>query len=108
MTTPARPARRRLVAAGVLVAVLLGLAACAAQANALAAPAAGPGFWLGLWHGFICPIAFLISLFNDHVGIYAVHNSGRMYDFGFVVGVVIGAGVFHSPFYARRRAGKGD
>jgi hypothetical protein len=30
------------------------------------------GFWLGLWHGIICPVTFLISLFNDNVNIYEV------------------------------------
>jgi hypothetical protein len=28
------------------------------------------GFWLGLWHGFILPFAFVVSLFNDKVSIY--------------------------------------
>ena len=44
------------------------------------------GFWAGLWHGAICPIAFFISLFNHHVRIYEVHNTGALYDLGFVLG----------------------
>ncbi|HEY3409439.1 MAG TPA: hypothetical protein VGK53_14805 [Propionicimonas sp.] len=44
------------------------------------------GFWLGLWHGFISPIAFIVSLFNHQVGIYEVHNNGGWYNFGFVFG----------------------
>jgi hypothetical protein len=52
---------------------------------ALSVPA--PGFWRGLWHGIIAPIAFLVSLFSDHVRVYALPNSGRWYDFGFMVGI---------------------
>ena len=44
------------------------------------------GFWAGLWHGIICPITFIVSLFNPGVRIYEVHNRGRLYDFGFLIG----------------------
>jgi hypothetical protein len=44
------------------------------------------GFWAGLWHGLICPIAFVVSLFNHGVRIYEVHNSGVLYDLGFLIG----------------------
>ena len=44
------------------------------------------GFWAGYWHGSIAPIAFLVSLFNEQVGIYETHNNGKWYDFGFVLG----------------------
>ena len=47
------------------------------------------GFWLGLWHGIIVPITFIISLFSDTVGIYEVHNNGGWYDFGFVIGASV-------------------
>jgi hypothetical protein len=81
------------------LAVVLGglaLAACAPGANDVAA--AGDqqlaGFWLGLWHGVITPVTFVISLFNDNVNIYKVHNNGNWYNFGFVLGlsVVFGSG----------------
>jgi len=45
------------------------------------------GFWAGLWHGLISPLTFLISLFNPNVRIYETHNRGRLYDFGFILGV---------------------
>lgn len=56
------------------------------------------GFWMGLWHGIIAPIAFFISLFTDNVNIYDVHNSGNWYDFGFVLGagILFGGGIFGS------------
>ena len=49
---------------------------------------AGPaGFWVGLWHGLISPITFLVSLFNANVCMYESHNKGRLYEFGFLLGV---------------------
>lgn len=50
------------------------------------------GFWRGLWHGFITPVAFLISLFKDDVGVYEAHNNGKWYNFGFVLGLSITLG----------------
>ncbi len=44
------------------------------------------GFLYGLLHGFITPVSFIVSLFNDEVAIYAVNNSGGWYDFGFLLG----------------------
>ncbi len=60
---------------------LLLLAACVAGPNDLVGTAAQganypAGFWLGLWHGMICAITFLLSLFNDNVSMYEVHNKG--------------------------------
>ncbi len=50
------------------------------------------GFWRGLWHGFIAPFAFLLSLFKDDVGVYEAHNDGKWYNFGFVLGLSITLG----------------
>lgn len=47
------------------------------------------GFLSGLWHGFIAPFSFVISLFSDNVALYAVNNTGGWYDFGFVLGAGI-------------------
>ena len=80
--------RRRLVVSLIVVSLLL--AACAAGANpeiGVAAPDGDvAGFWLGLWHGLIAPIAFIVSLFSDTVNIYEVHNNGNWYNFGFILG----------------------
>ncbi len=49
-------------------------------------PGANPaGFLAGLWHGIICPITFVVSLFNPNVRIYETNNRGRLYDFGFII-----------------------
>jgi hypothetical protein len=72
-----------------LLAAALTLAACAAtQASDAVAPAA-PGFLLGLWHGFIFPVAWIVSLFAGKVAIYAVPNNGGWYDFGYFLGIVV-------------------
>ena len=67
----------------------LALGACAAtQAPDAVAPAA-PGFLLGLWHGFIFPVAWVVSLFLPKVAVYAVPNNGGWYDFGYFLGIVV-------------------
>jgi hypothetical protein len=90
-----------------VIALALILAACAAGANpAVGTPAEGgdpAGFLLGLWHGFISPITFLISLFNENVNIYEVHNGGNWYDFGFVLGAGI---LFGGGFLGMGRSGR--
>ena len=64
------------------------LAACVAQqSNSVVVPTA-PGFLLGLWHGFIFPVAFLVSLFTDQISVYSVPNNGHWYDAGYFVGIV--------------------
>jgi len=50
------------------------------------------GFWAGLWHGLVAPITFLVSLFVSGVSIYETNNSGRWYEFGFILGVGAHAG----------------
>ena len=89
---------RRVLLAAVVV-LLLG--ACAAGTNA-AVSNNGAGFWLGLWQGMIIPVTFVISLFNDNVSIYEVHNNGNWYDFGFVLGLTFPYGAVGGGA-ARRR-----
>ncbi len=81
--TPTRP----LPAPVLLLPLMLALAACAQQASSAVAPDA-PGFLLGLWHGFIFPVAAILSIFMPDVAIYAVPNNGGWYDFGYFIGIV--------------------
>jgi hypothetical protein len=82
---------------------LLALGACATQNAAAVAPAA-PGFLLGLWHGFIFPVAWALSLFLPDVAIYAVPNDGGWYDFGYFLGIVVfGVGARKSQTVYRDR-----
>lgn len=62
------------------------LAACATQVSSAVAPNA-PGFLFGLWHGFIFPIAWLLSLIVPEYAVYAVPNNGGWYDFGYFLGI---------------------
>jgi hypothetical protein len=50
------------------------------------------GFWAGLWHGLICWITFIISLFSKSVEMYEINNSGGWYNFGFLLGASIALG----------------
>ena len=86
------------------LAAILALAACAAtQAPDAVAPNA-PGFWLGLWHGFIFPVAWLVSLLVPKVAVYAVPNDGGWYDFGYFLGIVVfGVGARKSHIVYRDR-----
>jgi len=76
----------------VVLAMLL-LAGCAAEANPQQNTPGSDGdvagFWLGLWHGVIVPVTFVISLFSDTVELYEVHNNGNFYNFGFVLGISV-------------------
>jgi hypothetical protein len=68
---------------------ILALTACAATQQPDAVAAGAPGFLLGLWHGFIFPVAWVVSLFVPKVAVYAVPNNGGWYDFGYFLGIVV-------------------
>ncbi len=81
----------------VLLGALLLLAACAPGPNTLLGVVLTPGekvagFWLGLWHGLITPITFVVSLFTREVNVYEVHNNGAWYNFGYLMGVITAFG----------------
>jgi hypothetical protein len=89
-----------------MIGAMLLLSACAAtQApDAVAHNPGTPGFLLGLWHGFIFPVAWVISLFADKVAVYAVPNDGGWYDFGYFLGIVVfGVGARKSTTVYRDR-----
>jgi len=65
--------------------VILALTGCAHQPSGALSPS-GPGFLLGLWHGFIAPISLVGSFLADH-RIYAFPNAGVIYDLGFLLGL---------------------
>jgi hypothetical protein len=71
--------------------MLIMLAGCAPGSNQSAGTAsehhAVAGFWLGVWHGFIAPFVFVVSLFRGNLNIYEVHNNGAWYNFGYLFGL---------------------
>ena len=93
--TPGVQVKLRLLVPLAVFSILV-LGACSAGANPETGVAAADGdiagFWMGLWHGIIAPITFIISLFRDTVNVYEVHNNGNWYDFGFIFGLTISLG----------------
>ena len=88
-----------------LFVVMLALAACAAHQASTAVQPQAPGFLLGVWHGFIFPIAWFVSLFFPDVAVYAVPNNGGWYDFGYFIGIVfLGVGSHGSRKAAANRS----
>jgi len=80
--------RTPLIRIGAVVALAVALAGCIATEMPSAVQPTAPGFWLGVWHGFIFPVTFIFSLFTDRVAIYAVPNNGGWYDAGYFIGIV--------------------
>ncbi len=97
---------KMIVISLVLVLIFLLSVSCApGNARFVEGPA---GFWSGLWHGLICWITFIISLFTDNVHMYEINNTGNWYDFGFLIGVMIifGGGSGSSKCRKRKKSRK--
>lgn len=95
-----------IMAAVLFLAILLTACAPGVNPEIGTAPEARDvaGFWLGLWHGIIAPVTFVISLFTDNVNLYEVHNNGNWYNSGFMLGVVI---LFSGGAGSGARSGRG-
>ena len=78
--------------------------ACAATQDAHSIAKSAPGFFAGLWHGLIFPLAWIVSLFTNAVAVYAVPNDGGWYNFGYFLGIVVfGVGAKRSHTVYRDR-----
>jgi hypothetical protein len=77
----------KFIAFAALAVLVFGLASCA-DVEPVRECLQGKqyGFLYGLLHGFITPVSFIGSLFDDNVAIYAVNNNGGWYDLGFLLG----------------------
>jgi hypothetical protein len=78
----------------VVVPLALVLTACAHQPSPDVIGYDVPGFWVGLWHGFIAPFSLIGSFFDSSIRAYAFPNSGWWYDLGYVLGIggILGGG----------------
>ena len=47
------------------------------------------GIGQGLWHGLISPVTLVLSFFNENVQMYEVHNNGKEYNLGFLLGSAV-------------------
>lgn len=72
--------------AGLVLALSLGLAACARQPSGVMPVDDPPGFLLGLVQGFGILFAFIGTFFVDDMAIYAVPNTGWPYNLGYIIG----------------------
>jgi hypothetical protein len=93
---------KRLPRMAIVVSGCFLLTACAHQ---IQASADYPGFWIGLFHGFISPFALIGSAFMD-IRVYEPPNSGGWYDLGFMLGcgLIFGASGSQTPFQFKIRA----
>ena len=72
-----------------LISILLILAVAPIGCGFAGSPATSynqPGFFAGIWHGLLAPYTLIIRIFLD-IQMYAVPNSGWLYDCGFLIGV---------------------
>lgn len=67
------------------IVAVISIVSCAGQPSPTAFNP--PGFFGGIFHGFIILFSFVGSIFSD-IRIYAFPNSGVMYDFGYLIGLV--------------------
>jgi len=51
------------------------------------------GLGTGLWHGLISVVTLILSFINPAIQMYEVHNSGQLYNLGFLIGCVLLFGV---------------
>jgi hypothetical protein len=82
--------KRIFIIAFALISIMLFSTSCADPQHQVKTYVTGYeyGFLFGAWHGTIAPLSFIGSLFSDDISIYAVNNSGRWYDFGYIIGLV--------------------
>ncbi len=86
------PKKKWLCAAGLLLLCCLVLTGCLAGETEYD-PDTPPGFFVGVWHGWLAPISLLLRLFGrEEVRMYETLNAGIGYDIGFYMAVISGFG----------------
>jgi uncharacterized spore protein YtfJ len=75
----------------VLVAFTVVIAGCAAGGGTYS-PSDQAGFFSGIWHGWIAPLALIAHVFDGDIRVYETNNDGIWYDVGFYIAVISGFG----------------
>lgn len=84
---------KRPLAIGVLFLLACTMLAACAAGDPRFTSAEPAGFWMGIWHGVIAPVTFVIGLFDPTFDIYERANTGSWYDAGYLFGILcLGAG----------------
>jgi hypothetical protein len=85
--------KKNIILSIVIISLMLILTSCFAEGNPMEKVPDDfgdtAGLIRGLWHGFIAPFTFFVSLFTDGIHMYEVHNNGGWYNLGFVIGAGI-------------------
>lgn len=50
------------------------------------------GFFWGIWHGWLAPVSLIMGIFNNHLRVYEILNTGWWYDLGFYMAIISGFG----------------
>lgn len=82
---------KKLLVICMLLGFLFIFSGCLAT-ESIANPTQRAGFFLGIWHGWMAPVALIGRLFNPAIRIYEVNNTGWWYEFGFYLAIVGGFG----------------
>lgn len=102
---------KKIFVLGLFIILLVSLAACAPGSNGqlpaadskmdLTTPGPNPaadtaaengriaGLGTGLWHGLISIVTLIISFTNPDTQMYEVHNTGPLYNLGFLLGIAL-------------------
>ncbi len=71
----------------IIVIATLVLSGCTFAGDSSSLTSGTPGFLMGIWHGIVAPYSLIVRLFLD-IKMYAIPNSGILYDLGFLIGIV--------------------
>ncbi|MBC7876379.1 MAG: hypothetical protein H7Y59_04335 [Anaerolineales bacterium] len=61
------------------------------------------GLGTGLWHGLISVVTLVMSFINPEIQMYEVHNSGPLYNLGFLIGAIVLFAILGFSGGSRRR-----